>query len=490
MEGLDLNLIKKILDENKLLKIFNIIENHDVQYISCDSRDIKNHSVFFCKGNNFKSEYLENAIQRGTICYISEKLYTEYSNTSYFIVTDILKAMAIISAEFYQNPAKDLKLIGITGTKGKTTTTFFLKNILQNFVQDEIGMLSTIEINTGLRNEESHLTTPESIELHKLFKEIKEAELKYTVVEVSSQSYKRDRLYGVDFEYGIFTNIAEDHISNVEHPTFEDYLNCKIEFLKHCKTVIINKNTDYLDYILSKIKDKNIIFYGTDESADYYIKDVERKGQGFEFNVINQKEEYSHKFKINMVGRFNIENALAAIVVAKLNNVDDKSIEKALERTHVEGRMEIFEKDGITIIVDYAHNGYSFSKLFESIKLDYPNRRIISVGGIVGGKAYNRRKEFGEIVGDNSDYIYLTADNPQFESVTDICNDIAKYIKEKDKFEIIENRKLAIEKAIITAKKGDVIVLLAKGGEKYIQVNNQNIEYEGDMKIAKDVLKI
>ena len=480
--------ILETLKKNNLVKEYNILENLEVKNISCDSRNIELNSIFFCKGENHKQQYLIEAIKKGAICYISEKYYKD-ANISYFIVTDILKAMAIICEEFYGNPARDLKLIGITGTKGKTTTSYFLKNIFEQYVHDEIGFISSIEINTGIRNEESHLTTPESIDINKYFKEIKDAKLKYTVVEVSSQSYKRDRLYGIDFEYGIFTNIAEDHISQSEHQTFDDYLNCKIEFLKHCKTVIINKNTDYLEYILSKIKDKNIIFYGTDKSADYYVENIQKQEDGFKFTVKNEKKCYKHSFTLKMPGRFNIENALAAIVVAKLNNIDDKLIKKALETTKVEGRMNIYEKSGITVIVDYAHNGYSFAKLFESLKMDYPNSKIISVGGIVGGKAYNRRKEFGEIVGYYSDYIYLTSDNPQFESVQDICLEIAKYIKQKDKYEIIENRKEAIRKAIMNAEKGNIVVLLAKGGEKYIQINNINVEYEGDMEIAKEVLK-
>ena len=483
------NEIKQILQFNNLLIKYKIKNNINIKSISCDSRDINKDSIFFCKGRNFTEKYLNEAIKKGSKCYISEKYFEGY-DCSYFIVTDILKAMAIISSSFYNNPSNNLKLIGITGTKGKTTTTYLIKNMFENYLKDEIGFISSIEINTGIRKEESHLTTPESIEIHKYFKEIKDAKLKNTIVEVSSQSYKRDRLYGVEFEYGIFTNIAEDHISKLEHPTFEDYLNCKIEFLKHCKTVVINKNTDYLEYIISKIKDKNIIFYGTDSSSNYYVSNVKKEKEGFRFDIINEKEKYCHNFKLNMPGRFNIENAVAAIVLAKLNNIDDKSIEKALETTKIEGRMNIYTEKGITIIVDYAHNGYSFSKLFESLKMDYPGKKIISVGGIVGGKAFNRRKEFGEIVGDNSDYIYLTSDNPQFESVRDICLDIAKYIKQKEKFEIIENRKEAITKAIMNADEGDIIVLLAKGGEKYIQINNVNVEYEGDMEIAKNVLKM
>ena len=265
-------------------------------------------------------------------------------------------------------------------------------------------------------------------------------------------------------------------------------MNCKIEFLKNCKTVVINKNTDYLDKILANLKGKNIIFYGTDNSADYYVKNIKKEKNGFKFEVANDKENYCNNFKIKMEGRFNIENALAAIVVSKLNKIDDETIKIALSTAEVSGRMNIYKKRGITVIVDYAHNGYSFDKLFKSIKIDYPNRKIISVGGMVGGKAFNRRQEFGKIVGSNSDYIYLTANDPQFENVQDICKDIAKYIEKKDKYEIIIDRKEAVSKAIRKSKKGDIVVLLAKGGEHYIKIKDENVKYEGDLAIEKKVL--
>ena len=484
---MDFENLKKLLENNNLLTKYKINNNLEVKSISCDSRKINKNSLFFCKGFGFKEEYLKNAIKKGSTCYISEKYYEGYE-CSYFIVSDILKAMAVISAKFYNYPAKELKLIGITGTKGKTTTAYYLKNIFEKYLNEDVGLISSIDLYTGKRIEEAYLTTPESIELHRIFREMKDSNLKYAIMEVSSQSYKRDRLYGVEFEYGIFTNIAEDHISKIEHPNFENYLNCKIEFLKHCKTVVINKKTDYLEYILSKIKDKNIVFYGTDPSADYYVKNIEKEKNGFKFDVANDKEKYCNTFRIKMEGRFNIENSLAAIVIAKLNNIDDEIIKIALNNTEVNGRMNIYEKNGITVIVDYAHNGYSFNKLFESIKVDYPGRRIISVGGMVGGKSFNRRKEFGNIVGNNSDYIYLTANDPQYEEVQDICQDIAKYIEKKEKYEIITDRKEAVSKAIRKSKKGDIVLLLAKGGEQYIKIKDENIKYEGDLAIAKKVL--
>ena len=489
MSELYLKEVKDLLEKNKLLIKYEIKEDKKIHSISCDSRKLCENSLFFCKGEKFKVDYLEESLNNGAIAYISEQYYSKYK-TSYFIVTDVLKAMAIISARFYNYPRNSFELIGVTGTKGKTTITYFLKAIFETYLKNQIGLISSIDTITGMRKEESYLTTPESIDLHKMFDEMSKSNIKYTVMEVSSQGYKRHRLFGIEFDYGIFTNIAEDHISKIEHESFEDYLNCKIEFLKHCNTIILNRDIDYLDKITSQITDKKIIYYGTNELGDYYIKNIEKQKNGFKFDVVNEKQGYCSNFSINMAGRFNIENAVAAIVVAKLHNIDDKIIRKTLEKTVIDGRMNIYEQKGITVIVDYAHNGYSFTKLFESIKTDYPNRRIISVGGIVGGKAYNRRKEFGKIVGDNSDYIYLTANDPQFEDVRDICNDIAKYISKKDKYEIVIDRTKAVQKAIMNAKKGDVVVLLAKGSEHYIKVKNENVKYDGDLIVAKRALKL
>jgi UDP-N-acetylmuramyl-tripeptide synthetase len=480
------NKVIEILKNNNLLIEYNNLFDKEIEYISYDSRDIKENTMFFCKGKNYKKEYLFDSINKGTICYVSEVKY-DIDNVSYIIVNDIRKAMAIIALEFYNYSFKDLELIGITGTKGKTTVAYFLRNILNEYTKSKIGFISTVETYTGIRDEESHLTTPEPIDLQKFFYETKQSNIKYLVMEATSQSYKTDRIYGVDFNYGIFLNISEDHISDAEHPNFEDYLNCKLEIMKKCETVIINKNTDKFNLVLKSCENKKVVLYGTDETADYYYDNVVKVDNGFSFDV--KSKGYINKFSIKMQGRFNIENALAAITMAKVLGVDDESIQNGLINTTVDGRMNVYEKDGITVIVDYAHNLLSFTKLYESLKLDYPNRRIISVGGGPGGKAYGRRKDFGIVVGGNSDYCYLTAEDPQFEEIKDICMDIATYI-DSNKYEIIEDRTIAVETAIKNAKSGDVVVLLAKGEETYQKVRGEFTPYESDLAIVKRLFGI
>lgn len=458
----------------------------EIAYISYDSRKVQAETLFFCKGQNYKTEYLEQAVQDGAVCYVSEIKYD--TDADYILVSDIQKAMAVIAAAFYGYAFRDLETIGITGTKGKTTVSCFIQNILDEHMQSRTALISTINTYTGVTDELSQLTTPEAVDLQRLFFEAKESGCKYLTMEVSSQGYKKDRVYGVEFKTGIFLNIGEDHISKLEHPDFADYLHCKMQLVKNSRRVILNKNTDYYDEIYAACADKEVITYGTDDSADYYYDRVEKLTCGFGFDAVSRDGSYRERFEIHIPGRFNIENALVSIVLAKTLGVSDESIRSGLIVTVVKGRMNVFEKNGVTVIVDYAHNKLSYSKLYESLKLDYPNRRIVSVGGCVGGKAFNRRQEFGEIVGGNSDYIYLTAVDPQFEDITHICEDIARYIPADTGYEIVPDRKTAIGKAISEARSGDVVVLIGKGEEEYQKINGVSVKYESDLAIARNLM--
>ena len=481
--------VEKII--NLLKEDNNFIEekcspDREIAFISYDSRKVKKDTLFFCKGQNYKEEYLRQAIADGACLYVSE---TKYEATAdYIIVSDIQKAMAVIAAAFYGYAFRDLETVGITGTKGKTTVSCFIENILDEHMGKKTALISTINTYTGITDEMSLLTTPEAVDLQRLFYEAKESGCKYLTMEVSSQGYKKDRVYGVLFKTGIFLNIGEDHISKLEHPDFADYLNCKKQLVKNSNRVILNKNTDYYDDIYAACSDKEVITYGTDAGADYYYDNVSKLATGFSFDAVKSDGSYRHGFEIHIPGRFNIENALAAIVLGKSLGVSDENIYNGLIMTVVKGRMNVFEKDGITVIVDYAHNKLSYSKLYESLKLDYAGRRIVSVGGCVGGKAFNRRHEFGEIVGGNSDYIYLTAVDPQYEDINHICEDIATYIPSDTGYEIIPDRKTAITKAIGEAKKGDVVVLVGKGEEEYQKINGVSVKYESDLAIARQLM--
>ena len=490
---------RQILDvlEKEHLLVEHNIENLDaeIDFISHDSRNIINNTLFFCKGEGFKEEYLWDAVKKGAVCYEAEKKYDLNGlDCKYIIVSDILHAIALIAPLYYNYAYKNLEIIGMTGTKGKTTVAYFIKNIMDEFAQSETALISTVETYTGKRREQSHISTPEPCDLQQYFHEMYQSGIKYLTMEVTSQAYKRDRVKNIKFNNGIFLNISEDHIGPGEHDDFEDYLNCKSEFMRNCSNIVINAETDCFEHVLEAAKSsetlRQITLYGSEKSkgkCDYYYSDLKKEDGVLTFTVKNDKIDYCERFAIKTYGIFNVENATAAIAMCRTIGVDCESIRRGLLKTEVPGRMTVFEHNGVTVIVDYAHNLLSFTKLYESLRADYPGNKIISVGGAPGGKSYKRRKDFADVVGKHSDYIYLTAEDPQFEDITKICEDIADYMPGAA-CEIVPDRAEAVTKAIKSAKSGDVVALLAKGEEEYQKVNGKWEFYESDLKIARRVL--
>ena len=453
----------------------------DVTY---NSKECKPGSAFFVKGVNFKEEYIQNAINNGATLVIAQKEY-DVQDAGLIVVEDIRKAMVVVAEEFFGRAYNSLKMIGLTGTKGKTTTATYIHNILNEYAKKRTALLSTIETYTGKRCEESHLSTPEAIELQRCIKEAKDSNLEYLTMEVSSQAYKIDRIRNMKFNIGLFLNISEDHISPAEHPNFTDYLNCKLQFIKNCETVVINRNIDYFESVLEAAKDASeVITYGTHnlkDKVDYTFTNLRRDKEYLFFDVYSGDKCETYKTK--MFGDFNAENATAAIIIARKLGIDEQSIKVGIEKTTVSGRMNMFSKENKTIIVDYAHNKLSFEKFFDAVKKDYPQSEIVAVFGAPGGKAYGRRKDMSEVASKYCTKIYLTADDPQFESVRDICNEMATFIS--CKYEIIEDREDAINKAFNEMQESSVLCLLAKGEDKYQQVRGKFEDYISDIGIAK-----
>lgn len=477
---------------------------HRFSHLSYSSADVTPDTFFICKGAAFKEEYLRDAIAKGAGVYLAQSLY-EGVDCPHILVSDIRKAMSLVSIAFYQQAYKNFRVVGLTGTKGKTTTTYFMKNILDAFCRrnpqlcaaQKSAVLSTVEVDTGIEHHEAHLTTPESPDLQRYFAQTRDSGLPFLTMEVSSQAYKLNRVYGMDFDIGMFLNIGEDHIGPLEHTDFEDYFSCKLQLLEHCRTAIVNREMDHAQQVLAHARAhaQRVLTFGKLETADlddddcWILRDIQKEEQGFTFTTSHGLEQDS--WRIRMAGRFNVENALAAILAAKALGVDDQSIREGLLQNEVQGRMNLFEKDGVTVLVDYAHNFLSFQKLYESLKADYPGQRIVVVVGCPGGKAQLRRRDIGTLSGQNADYLYLTAEDPQFEDVRSICEEIASFVKPYGTpYEIIEDRAQAVEKAITTAQKGDVIVLAAKGEEVYQKVRGEYVYYESDLAIAKRLLSV
>lgn len=477
---------------------------HRFSHLSYSSADVTPDTFFICKGAAFKEEYLRDAIAKGAGVYLAQSLY-EGVDCPHILVSDIRKAMSLVSIAFYQKAYRNFRVVGLTGTKGKTTTTYFMKNILDAFCRrnpqlcaaQKSAVLSTVEVDTGIEHHEAHLTTPESPDLQRYFAQTRDSGLPFLTMEVSSQAYKLSRVYGMDFDIGMFLNIGEDHIGPLEHTDFEDYFSCKLQLMEHCRTAIINREMDHAQRVLehARAHAQRVLTFGKLETADlddddcWILRDIQKEEQGSTFTTSHGLEQDS--WRIRMAGRFNVENALAAILAAKALGVDDQSIREGLLQNEVQGRMNLFEKDGVTVLVDYAHNFLSFQKLYESLKADYPGQRIVVVVGCPGGKAQLRRRDIGTLSGQNADYLYLTAEDPQFEDVRSICEEIASFVKPYGTpYEIIEDRAQAVEKAITTAQKGDVIVLAAKGEEVYQKVRGEYVYYESDLAIAKRLLSV
>lgn len=485
------------LEEEKLLVCCNVnedIKNTYVEGVTYDSRKVVKNGLFICKGTNFKLDYLNDAFDNGAIAYISSEDY-KLENKPCIIVNDIRKAIAVMFIIFYDNPQEKINMIGITGTKGKSSTAYYIKYILDDYMSElnkkEIAIISSIDAYDGKTREEAVLTTPEAEELFLHINNANECGIDNLVMEVCSQALKTKRVYGILYNYGVFLNISEDHISDIEHNDYEDYFVSKLKLFEQTKTAIVNLNTKDLDRVLeaSKMSGK-VITFGTDDNAMVYGYNIRKDGLNTIFNV--RTENFDKEFILTMPGLFNVENALAAIAVTNDMGIPVKNIYNGLKNARVSGRMEVYSsKDNdVVVVVDYAHNKLSFEELYKSTIKEYPNRKIITVFGCPGNHAINRRKDLGLLAGKYSEMNYLTMEDPRYEEVYDICMDIAQYIKEENgKYDIVVDRGEAIKKAIFENNKDSVILVTGKGNETVQYIKGKYVETLTDVDYVKSSLE-
>lgn len=479
-------------------------ENCAITSITYDSRKTEPGSLFLCKGAAFREEYLVEAMKRGAVCYVAErKMDVELP---YILVENIRKAQAVIGALYYDNPQEALALTGITGTKGKTTTAYYLKAIFDEWQKNQrmdgknwgeygsCGLLSTICSWDGKEKARSVLTTPEAFELYDHFRNAVDSGMRYMVMEVSSQALKYQRVYGVNYDVGIFLNISEDHISPQEHRDFEDYFSAKLSLFRQVKTACVNLDAQFADRILStaRMADR-IITFGTKKNADIYGSRITKGKTGISFHV--RTPDFERTIHLGMHGLFNVENALAAIAAAYAYKIPSNVIERALGKVHVDGRMEQYEsRDGkITVIVDFAHNRLSFEKLYDSVLQEFQGHAIYTVFGCPGGKALNRRRDLGLIAGLLSRKVFLTADDPGMESAADIAEEIGCYMEIVGCPHIyIESRSHAIRTAIAQAASKNrkaVILVLGKGHETTQKFGKRIYDYPSDAAMVKEAIR-
>ncbi len=444
-----------------------------------DSRRIKAGGLFFCitgsKTDGHK--YIREAIKNGAKALVVERdeIAKEAILTDGVTVVKVRStryAMGIMSATFYGNPSDKLTVIGITGTKGKTTTTYMLREMLE-MSGIPTGLIGTIEVIDGETHIPAKNTTPESIALQKHLHDMVNNGIKAVVMEVSSQGLMLDRVAGINFSYGVFTNLARDHIGPNEHSSFEEYIEWKSKLFTMCKVGIINTDDEYADRILKNASCK-IISYGISKAGyyDYGASDYSLyKEEGtLGINYILQGRKKG-EIKLALPGEFSARNSLAAIAIADIMGVTFSNIKSILESIKVRGRVEMIPiSDDFTIMIDYAHNAVAMESLYQALKM-YKPERLISVFGCGGNRSKDRRYEMGEVSGNMADLTIITSDNPRYENPGDIIKDIRIGIeKTNGKYIEIPDRKEAIRYAILNAKAGDLIVLAGKGHEDYQEI--------------------
>lgn len=484
-----LDLLKK---EDVLLDALNL-SNKDlpIENLCFDSRKVSKNTLFVCKGASFKEEYIGAAKEKGAIFFVSE---VKYNVDNLILVKDIRRAMALLSSMFFDKPWEGFKLVGLTGTKGKSTTLSYIINIMEGAKvcgTDKFGYISTIDTYTGKQKFESHLTTPEAIELGEDLREMADSNLYAAGMEVSSQALKFDRTYGLVFDIGCFTNFAKDHIGDTEHPDMEDYLNSKLKFLDQCKTLIINLDTDKIEEILPKAKngkltEKVITYSAKDKSADYFIENV-RKEDGLTKFFLTGVGEIS----LSMPGLFNAENAALAAIVTKLLGATDEEIKNGLLNAKAKGRMEVFENKTRELIVisDYAHNALSFERLFTSVKAEYPGYRIEALFGAPGGKGLSRREDLPKVAAKYADFVWVTEEDPADEDPKEICSVVLSNLEKfGGKGKIVVDREEAIRTAIKNAPPKTAVLLIAKGREEYMHRGYEYVPIKSDSALAEELI--
>lgn len=468
--------LKKILAGLEGLKVKGDL-SIEIKKIESDSSKVKENTMFVAiKG--FESDghqYIMEAIEKGATAILAQididrKILKQIPEGVTIVIAENTRhALAISAANFYKNPSKKFKLIGITGTKGKTTTSFMIKSILEKEGK-KVGLIGTIGSFIGEEQiDENDRTTPESLELQKLFSKMEKAECEVVIMEVSSQSLKLNRVDGCEFNIAVFTNFSEDHISEKEHPDMEDYFKSKLKLIEMAKTSYINADDLYTAKIPSMFKNdenKEIYTFATDNYCNILGKDITITNTYADFKMkLGQRND---RVKIFIPGRFTVYNALAAISVCLNLGCNPEKIKEALLEVKVPGRSEIIENEkNLGLMIDYAHSPESLKSIIETAKM-YTKGRVIILFGCGGDRDKSKREIMGEIAGNTADYTIITSDNPRTEKPEDIISQIEEGMKKtKGEYEVIVDRTEAMKSAIKMARKDDFVIFAGKGHEKY-----------------------
>ena len=452
----------------------------EVSAIVNDSRKAVPGCLFFCIKGAVKDghEYAAEVVQKGAKVLVTEDPVQVPKDVTVIQTADSRYAMAVIAAAWYGHPAEEMKIIGITGTKGKTTTTYMVKSVLES-AGHKVGLIGTIEAIIGEEHIPANNTTPESLLIQEYFRKMADAGCDCVVMEVSSQGLMLYRTAGFTFEIGIFTNIGVDHIGPAEHKDFEDYAACKGRLFKQCRIGIVNADDPHLDQVL-KGHTCTLETFGFSEKADLRAEDVRLVSRpGYLGVAYETKGLMELPVEIDIPGKFSVYNSLTAIAICRHFGVSKEDIQKALKKAKVKGRIEMVKvSDDFTLMIDYAHNAMSLESLLTTLR-EYHPKRLVCLFGCGGNRSKDRRFEMAHVSGRLADFTIITSDNPRFEEPEAILDDIEHGMKETNGAYIkIVDRKEAIAYAIHHGQPGDVIVLAGKGHEDYQEI--KGVKYHMD----------
>lgn len=478
---------------NEILKGLDIVDitgdiNIDISNIAYDSRKVEENTLFICiKGfNSDGHKYIESAIEQGAKAFLIQD-DVNIEGYTFIKVEDTRKAMAKVADNFYNNPSKELDVIGVTGTNGKTSITTFLSEIL-SLNDKKVGLVGTIKIFDGDNTVESSSTTPESADLQKHFKTMLNNGCAYCAMEVSSHSLVLNRVDETDFKLGIFTNLTPDHLDF--HKDLEDYRNAKEKlFYKTTTANIINIDDEGGAKIYENIKSLNTpsYTYGIDNKADFMAKDIKIDAKGVSYTLVTPT--YEEEMFVPVPGKFTVYNTLAVIAACYMLNIPKDIVKEGLGKTKgVAGRFETITNDkGISVIVDYAHTPDALENILNTAK-GFAKSNIITVFGCGGDRDTTKRPLMGEIAQRLSDVCIVTSDNPRTEDPNLIIEDILKGLdKDKENYRVVIDRKEAIKEAIKMAKQDDIVIIAGKGHENY-QIIGKVKHHFDDKEIAQEFL--
>ncbi len=487
--------------------------------VTFDSRAVEPGALFVCKGAAFKLAYLDMAAQRGACAYLAQQAFPA-AGIPGIVVSDVRKAMALAACFFFDNPSRALSLVALTGTKGKTTTAFYIDAMLRarpagpDARMPRSALLTGVVVDDGLSRGPSHNTTPESVELQRYLARAVAAGCDVAVMEASSQGLKYDRTLGTHFAVGVFTNIGEDHISPDEHPTFEDYFSSKLRIFDQSDCGVVNLSCDHLDRVLAAARANcgRVLTYQAflarqeprkgrasdgvaqppdgSRPADVRLVALDHAGLG-EWRLTVETPRGVLSPTLPALGSFNVDNAVAAIAALEALGVDHAAMEAGLARARVPGRMEMYANRDKSLvgIVDYAHNEMSMQALLSCVREEFPGRQLTVVFGSCGKRGLDRREGLGRVAGRLADRVILTEDEPAGVDVGLICAEIGEAVRAAGgTYDVVADREQAIGLAVGQARAPAVVVLAGKGAEQSMERGHGAEPYGPDARILCGLL--